>query len=76
MSPRPAPVIWGGCPRCQGNKVKCLPQNGHLAWDVHTYPTWSGTRIPCSASGLHLCDLPPRDVEYLTGKPVPTCPHK
>lgn len=75
MTPRVVPAIWGGCPRCTNNKVKLLPQGNHLAWDLHAYVTWGGARLPCSASAQRLCDLPARDVEYLTGKVAPLCIH-
>ena len=64
---------YAGCPQCTNDKVGLVIQAGHLAWKDHYVTTWGGASRQCTAGGQHLCDLPARDVRFLTGLQTPTC---
>lgn len=75
MAPLPAPMRapeaearpdgWASCPRCSAIKVALLGQGDHLTWKRHTYATWAGAHMECSASGVALCVLKPKDEHML-----------
>lgn len=57
------PVAWGQCPQCASAARHALVRSGtHLVWRPHTYRTWSGAPLECSASGVALCALASRGV--------------
>jgi hypothetical protein len=68
-----APSTHGGCPSCTKDKVGLILQNGHLAWTDHYVATWGGAARQCAAGGQRLCELPARDVRFLTGLDTPIC---
>lgn len=74
---KPARTVgWANCPRCSNTRAGLQRNANHLTWRWHTYTTWRGTVLPCSASGLHLCDLPETQ-PYVTPLAGPAqCDHK
>ncbi|NAE18326.1 hypothetical protein [Enterococcus hirae] len=62
----PRNVTSAPCPSCTqgghgpGGLVGLIRQGEHLLWREHTYPTWSGARLTCRASGVAVCELAPR----------------
>lgn len=68
-------VTWGNCPRCSNARAGLQRSGSHLTWRWHTYTTWKGTVLPCSASGLHLCDLPEPKPYYTPVEGPALCPH-
>lgn len=56
------PVAWGICPQCHSAPRHALVRSGvHLVWRPHTYRTYSGAALECSASGVALCVAASRD---------------
>lgn len=72
-APEQRPVGTAGCPQCMNERVGFVRQGAHVAYKDHWVSTWGGSSRQCTAGGQRLCDLPPRDVSRLTGKPTPTC---
>ena len=72
----PAAVAWAHCPLCTGAGVRSplllgvgrdaapavplLAGGVHLLWKAHDIVTNGGTRTPCRASAVALCQLAPR----------------
>jgi hypothetical protein len=62
------PAGYGYCPACDrrrgtdnSKQETALVQDGpHSVWKQHDVVTWSGARRPCRASGVPVCQLPPK----------------
>lgn len=68
------PRAWGQCPQCRSADRHALVLQGrHLVWRGHTYRTWSGAYMQCTASWVRLCDAHPRPGTVVTdaGKTEP-----
>lgn len=53
---------WARCPRCRGHeRVALVLTPTHLVYREHTYRTWNDAAMTCSASGVAVCVLPPRE---------------
>lgn len=54
-------VAFGQCPECRAHeRVGLVRTASHLVWRQHFYRTHSGAQMPCRASGVAVCQAPPR----------------
>lgn len=60
---------YGACPSCHATKNTGFVRSGsHFVWRVHERVTLHKVRMTCPASGVALCELPPRNEDV-------ACPH-
>lgn len=60
-SKRQRPIGWAKCPECVSHtRIAVMLSGSHVVYREHAYPTWSGARMECRASGVPLCQLAPR----------------
>lgn len=75
-SKRIRPIGWARCPECITHaRIAVLLTGTHATYREHHYPTWSGARMTCRASGVALCVLPPRPWPAHPENAVHACPH-
>ncbi|HEY9408955.1 MAG TPA: hypothetical protein VIP77_05180 [Jiangellaceae bacterium] len=68
-------VAWGNCPGCRKGRVGVIRTATHLVWREHTYMTWGGTSMTCTASGVPVCRATERTPTLLQRGRV-TCDHE
>lgn len=70
-----ASVAWGNCPGCRKGRIGAVRTAEHLVWREHTYTTWGGARMTCTASGVPVCRLTERQpTERVAGRVA--CDHE
>ena len=68
-------MAQGNCPRCTREKLGLVLLGSHLVWRWHTYRTWSGAPMECTASGVAVCVAPEADPPLAGPGHAVQCPH-
>ena len=65
---------WTKCPECQAHERVAVVNSGtHMVYREHTFKTWGSAAMTCRASGVPLCQLPPRP--YVAENAITGCAH-